>query len=310
MIKYISLFSGIEAAKVAFDFAGIPAEPLAFFEIEKQQSKLLADKYPNTPNYGDVCEFNFSTFNGKIDFLCGGSPCQSFSMANHKRDFTGVDLMQEFVSAVWQCEPDYFLFENVPQTKSFFEEYVNENLFSEKRCLCEKYNIWHGVINSADFGFMQPRKRYYCIGSKKSKPQIKVSQVCKEEIEFNYLPPTNFDLKQFEKHKEEKRNGFTYSGQNWDKYAHTNRVGVLVKQHPVLEYTENHIGILSAETHEQLQGFPVGYTAGFSFTRRIAMLGNSWHCGTIAEIFKQVFNGTEFANNNYSSQTVSERGNL
>ncbi|MCL1947408.1 MAG: DNA cytosine methyltransferase [Chitinivibrionia bacterium] len=121
MIKYVSLFSGIEAAKVAFDTANIPAAPLAFFEIEKQQSKLLAEKYPETPNYGDVCKFDFSIFKGKANFVCGGSPCQSFSMANLiNRDFSGSKFMLEFVRAIWEIEPDYFLFENVPQAQAVF----------------------------------------------------------------------------------------------------------------------------------------------------------------------------------------------
>jgi len=40
---------------------------------------------------------------------------------------------------------------------------------------------------------------------------------------------------------------------------------------------------------EFLQGYFKDYTAGFSYSKRIDMLGNFWHVGTVAEIFRQIF---------------------
>ncbi|MCL1946782.1 MAG: hypothetical protein FWF51_06485 [Chitinivibrionia bacterium] len=154
---------------------------------------------------------------------------------------------------------------------------------------------------------MQPRKRYYCIGIKRKDkftpdPYIRVKPLFEtgENIEFDYLPPTNYDVKTVEKHKADFKNQtkkfYTYSGQKKECFAWTTRVPLLIKQHPVLEISptkyaqfNTYCAILTPETHELLQGFQSGYTSGFSFTRRIAMVGNSWHVSTIAEIFKLIF---------------------
>jgi len=299
MIKYVSLFSGIEAAKVAFDKAGIPAQPLAFFEIERQQSKLLKEKYPDTPNYGDVRKFDFSVYKGKIDFLCGGSPCQSFSKCNMvNRDHSGTDLMAEYIRAVKEAQPDYFLYENVPQAQNDFWHLAAPNLFCEKSDyrLTEDYEVYSDIINSAEFGFIQPRKRFYCVGVKRKlniRPYIHVRGICEEKMKFSYLPPTAGDKRRLTKCTEfiKEYKKFTYSNTSvWRNLSNkTSNMLTLIAEHPILEVSKSFVGILDVETHEKLQGFPAGYTDGYSFSRRIQMIGNSWHVGTVAEIFRQMF---------------------
>ena len=51
-LKYVSLFSGIEAATVAWEPLGW--EPLCFAEFDEFPSAVLAERYPNVPNVGDV----------------------------------------------------------------------------------------------------------------------------------------------------------------------------------------------------------------------------------------------------------------
>gem|GEM_PF-3112435 len=129
-VKYISLFTGIEAAKVAFDKAGINAVPLAFSEIEKKQCELLATKYPEIPNLGDIRNIDFKPYKGNVDFVCGGSPCQSFSIINLiSRDCKGIDLFFEFRRAVLEAEPETFFYENVPMAEQSIKPYFLPNMF-------------------------------------------------------------------------------------------------------------------------------------------------------------------------------------
>ena len=75
-MKYISLFSGIEAATVAWGELGW--EPLAFCEIEDFPSAVLSYHYPNVPNLGDICKVDWKDVierHGRPDVIVGGSPC-------------------------------------------------------------------------------------------------------------------------------------------------------------------------------------------------------------------------------------------
>ena len=72
-MNYLSVCSGIEAATVAWHDLGW--NPVAFSEIEKFPSEVLAHHYPDVPNLGDMTkykEWNLDT----IGLLVGGTPCQ------------------------------------------------------------------------------------------------------------------------------------------------------------------------------------------------------------------------------------------
>ena len=59
-MRYISLFSGIEAASVAWEPLGW--EPVAFSEIEPFPNAVLAERYPNVPNLGDITKVDWSKY--------------------------------------------------------------------------------------------------------------------------------------------------------------------------------------------------------------------------------------------------------
>lgn len=75
-MKYLSLFSGIEAATVAWEPLGW--EPIAFCEIDTFPSALLAYHYPHVPNLGDITKVDWSEYKQgekHPDIIVGGSPC-------------------------------------------------------------------------------------------------------------------------------------------------------------------------------------------------------------------------------------------
>lgn len=55
-MKYVSLFSGIEAATVAWEPLGW--EPVCFAEFDEFPSAVLAERYPEVPNIGDVTKMD------------------------------------------------------------------------------------------------------------------------------------------------------------------------------------------------------------------------------------------------------------
>ncbi len=116
-LRFLSVCSGIEAASVAWSPLGWQA--VAFSEIEKFPSAVLAHHYPDVPNLGDFTKIDTSLL-GRVDILCGGTPCQAFSIAGARRsleDARGnltlafVELAHELAAgnglrnAVWENVP-------------------------------------------------------------------------------------------------------------------------------------------------------------------------------------------------------------
>ncbi len=93
MIKTVgSICSGIEAASVAWEPFGVNFD--WFSEIAPFPSRVLAEKYPLIPNLDDMNNIPEKITHGKItapDLICGGTPCQAFSLAGWQN---GLKMMQ------------------------------------------------------------------------------------------------------------------------------------------------------------------------------------------------------------------------
>ena len=113
-ISFISMFSGIEAASVAFGPLGW--KPICFAEIEKFPSAVLAHHYPDVPNVGDMSKHDWSQYAGKVDIVCGGPPCQDFSIAGLRAGMDGArgSLSITYMRALHAIKPRNAIVENVP----------------------------------------------------------------------------------------------------------------------------------------------------------------------------------------------------
>ena len=72
-MRYISAFSGIEAASCAWEPLGWKA--VAFSEIDPFPCAVLRERYPDVPNLGDISKIDWSPYRGDVDVFVGGSPC-------------------------------------------------------------------------------------------------------------------------------------------------------------------------------------------------------------------------------------------
>lgn len=173
-MRYVSTFSGIEAASVAWDCLGW--EPMAFCEIDQFPSAVLAERYPGVPNLGDITKVdwrNFAKRSGKPDLLVGGSPCQSFSIAGTRTGLDGASgLMWEYVRAVRELRPRWILWENVPGA-------LSSTHGEDFRCLLEAldgigYGLAWRVLDAQFFGVAQRRRRVFLVGHLGERPPIEV----------------------------------------------------------------------------------------------------------------------------------------
>lgn len=170
-MKYISLFSGIEAASVACEPLGW--EPVCFAELDEFPSAVLAERYPEVPNVGDVTKMNWKRYRNKVDLVVGGSPCQSFSIAGKREGLQGESgLMYEYIRAVREVRPQWFLWENVPGALSSEGGEAFRQLLSEMDKL--GYGLAWRVLDAQFFGVAQRRRRVFLVGHLGACPPVEV----------------------------------------------------------------------------------------------------------------------------------------
>ncbi len=158
-MNYISLFSGIEAASVAWGPLGW--NPIAFSEIDPFCCELLAERFPDVPNLGDISGVDWTEYEGSVDVIIGGSPCQAFSMAGRRlglMDERG-QLMLEFVRCVREAKPRWVIWENVPGVLSQDEGRAFGTLLGELED-CGYALSWR-VLDAQFFGVPQRRRRVF-----------------------------------------------------------------------------------------------------------------------------------------------------
>jgi DNA-cytosine methyltransferase len=124
----LSLFDGMSCGQIALNRAGITYDNYYASEIDKHAIKVTQHNYPNTIQLGDVTRIKSSDL-PKIDLLIGGSPCQGFSFSGKQLNFDDPrsKLFFEFVRLVKECQPKYWLLENVVMKKEF-EKVITEQL--------------------------------------------------------------------------------------------------------------------------------------------------------------------------------------
>ncbi|MCX8672981.1 DNA cytosine methyltransferase [Bifidobacterium sp. B4001] len=163
-MRYLSIFSGIEAASVAWRPLGW--DPVAFSEIEPFPSAVLAARYPRVPNLGDITKIDWRVHSDctTADLVVGGSPCQSFSVAGRREGLEGASgLMWEYVRAVQAIRPQWLVWENVPGA-------LSSSGGEDFRCLLRAldglgYGLAWRILDAQYFGVAQRRRRVFLVGS-------------------------------------------------------------------------------------------------------------------------------------------------
>lgn len=160
--RYVSIFSGVEAATLAWEPLGW--EPVAFSEIEPFPCAVLAERWPDVPNLGNITKIDWKEeIDGAIDLVVGGSPCQSFSVAGKREGLKGASgLMFEYIRCVQELRPRWFLWENVPGALTSEEGGAFGQLLSEMDEL--GYSLAWRVLDAQFFGVAQRRRRLFLVG--------------------------------------------------------------------------------------------------------------------------------------------------
>jgi len=127
-LNVLSLFDGMSCGQIALQRVGIKVENYFASEIDKYAIQVAKHNFPNTKHIGSVVDVKGNDL-PKIDLLIGGSPCQGFSFAGKQLNFDDPrsKLFFEFVRLKNECNPTYFLLENVKMKKEY-QDVITEHL--------------------------------------------------------------------------------------------------------------------------------------------------------------------------------------
>jgi DNA (cytosine-5)-methyltransferase 1 len=161
-LNYLSVFSGIEAASVAWGSLGF--KPVGFSEIDPFSCAVLSYHFPGVKNYGDINNFARWKIDETIRIVVGGSPCQSYSTAGLRKGAQDVRgrLMFTYGNMVKHFKPLWVVWENVPGILSSNDgRDFGEFLYMLENC---GYGIAWRVLDAQFFGVPQCRRRLFVIG--------------------------------------------------------------------------------------------------------------------------------------------------
>ena len=161
-MRYLSLCSGIEAASNAWKPLGW--EAVGFSEIEPFPCAVLAHRFPNVPNYGDMTKYKEWNDVGQFDVLVGGTPCQSFSVAGLRRGLEDPrgNLMLTYGAIANHFKPRIIVWENVPGVLS---SNGGRDFGTFLGMLAEcGYGFAYRILDAQYFGVPQRRRRVFVVG--------------------------------------------------------------------------------------------------------------------------------------------------
>lgn len=297
-ISVVSLYDGISCGMVAFERAGIQVDKYYAYEIEPSAIKVSKKNYPDIVQCGDVTVADFKQYKGTIDIVIGGSPCTNWSCSkNHNakvkketkvNDGIGWSLFMEYVRALKEIEPKYFLYENNYRISG---EIVKE--------ITKLLGVEPIMIDSALVS-AQTRKRYYWTNI----PNVEQPEDKGIYIKDVFIPDEDLV-------KKDKRilntavmtkNYVKYDLMNRGHYSEPYRLyyldgkmktlprsrtetkcNVLLDKNDLSSYK-----IISPIEAERYQTLPDNYTEGIPKTRRFEAIGNGWTVDVIAHIFKNL----------------------
>ncbi|WP_057485920.1 DNA cytosine methyltransferase [Streptococcus pneumoniae] len=165
-MKFLDLFAGIGGFRIGMESAG--HECIGFFEIDKfarASYKAIHDTKGEIELH-DITTVSDDTIRGigHVDVICGGFPCQAFSIAGNRRGFedTRGTLFFEIARFASILKPRYLFLENVKGLLNHDRGNTFEVILSALDEL--GYDVEWQVLNSKNFGVPQNRERVFIIG--------------------------------------------------------------------------------------------------------------------------------------------------
>lgn len=167
-MKFLDLFAGIGGFRMGLESLG--HECVGFCEIDKFARKSYKAIYDTKGevelhDITAVTNEEWRKFRGTVDIICGGFPCQAFSIAGKRKGFldeTRGTLFFEIARAAQEIKPPLLFLENVKGLLSHDKGRTFRTILSTLNEL--GYDAEWQILNSKDYGVPQNRERVFIIG--------------------------------------------------------------------------------------------------------------------------------------------------
>ncbi len=176
-ISVLDLFAGAGGLTAGFHSASHRYRVKRAVELDTAAAATFAATFgPDLVYRGGIGAWLKEEAVPQVDVIIGGPPCQGFSMLG-KRDASDQRnyLWQEYAATILRAQPKYFVVENVAafaksqQFRDFSESTQPDGLLSD-------YTFEWDILNAADYGAFQARKRAILIGRHRDLPAIGMPQ--------------------------------------------------------------------------------------------------------------------------------------
>lgn len=163
-MKTVDIFSGPGGLSIGLRRAGFDVEVCV--EVNRDAVETYTRHHPEAVHHNaDIREIDFSKYQRRIDFVAGGPPCQPFSIGGLRKTSSDArDMLPEYLRCLSEINPTAFLLENVPgltqkRSRSYFDSML-------ARMSGMGYKLNWAILNSADYGIPQKRRRLFILGSR------------------------------------------------------------------------------------------------------------------------------------------------
>ncbi|MCI8636403.1 MAG: DNA (cytosine-5-)-methyltransferase [Clostridia bacterium] len=161
--KVTSLFSGIGGFEQGFKSSKMKYNLVFASEIDKYATKTFSYNFPINNMVGDIKKVDEKSI-PIHDLLCGGFPCQSFSVAGKQKGFNDIrgTLFFDIIRIIKEKKPKYILLENV---KNLINHDKGNTIKTILKNISDcNYTFDFTILNSNEAGVPQSRERTYIIG--------------------------------------------------------------------------------------------------------------------------------------------------
>lgn len=210
--KMVDLFAGCGGLSLGLEQAGFTAwfvnEIVEQFANTYKRNHSLPDSHYFI---GDIASLNnhisdYQHLFSDITLVCGGPPCQGFSMANRQRilDDPRNVLYKQYLIFLSHVRPKFFIMENVKGMMNKKDEIIQ----NFKEYLGNDYQYDYAVLKAQDFGVPQNRERFIMIGNRMGiSPKAIFAEIDKNKREAFVLRDALFGLPHLESKKDKGQSG-------------------------------------------------------------------------------------------------------
>lgn len=194
-MNVLELFAGVGGFRVGLEKASPTLKTLWSNQFEpsrKSQDAFEVYNYhfPDSENWNEditkISDERFSALKGKVNLIVGGFPCQDYSVARTKKDEKGIEgkkgvLFWEIIRATKLSNPKYLLLENVDRLLKAPSKQRGRDFAIMLRAFADLgYGVEWRVINPADYGWCQRRKRVFLFVYRKDTDYFKQQQALED----------------------------------------------------------------------------------------------------------------------------------